>query len=220
MSTQRWTVVAVAMAGLVFAVLIVLAGLQGQPGAPTAATTASPSPTVLGATATPATTMAAPTPIRTVTGTLTPSPAPTATPAPARTAEEAARQLASALESSDWQRIRALITPTGWIAAYYQGDGSPGVDQRTPRMMRGEAIQYLRERTPDRRIRADVSESPLLPCREYHPCTIPAPSDADRYIRSVWMSFEGIERQNVHLVLKRDSDGVWYWSAALFRAPD
>lgn len=174
-----------------------------------------PAPTVAGHTATPVPTA---TPMTTGSGatavvTLTPSPAPTATPAMPRTAEEAARQLGAALQASDWQLIRRLIAPTGFVAAWYQGEG-------TMAMTRDETIAFLRKRTPDGTIRARVTASSLEPCRGYHPCKDFQPRSGDMWIRSVWTAFDGKAEQNVHLVLHRDSSGFWYWSAMLLQAPD
>jgi hypothetical protein len=114
-------------------------------------------------------------------------------------------ELASALGSSDRDRIRALITPGGWVGAWYEGE-------RTFSLTRDETIAFLLERTPDGRIRARVEATPLFPRRDLQP-------PGDVYVRSTWTAFNGRAQQQVDLVLKPDADGRWYWSGALFQAP-
>jgi hypothetical protein len=205
MADRRWAAIVAALAGLALLVVVVLfmSGRLGQQ----VATSPSPSPTAT----------ASPTPTATATATASPTataaPTTTATPAPPTTAEEAARQLAIALETSDYDRIRALVTPNGWLAGFQQSEG-------TQRMTPDETIAWLRQRAPGGRIRADVSESPLIPCTSrFYPCRRFEGPDADVYMKSKWTDFETPGTQNVHLVLEKVGT-TWYWSAALFRAPD
>jgi hypothetical protein len=80
-------------------------------------------------------------------------------------------------------------------------------------MTRDETLALLVKRTPDGNIRARVDASAVLGRLDFQPL-------GDRYVRSVWTAFDGKPEQSVHLVLKRDSSGFWYWSGALLQAPD
>jgi hypothetical protein len=120
-------------------------------------------------------------------------------------AAELARALEEALERSDYVRIAALVSSSGWNGGYYRGSG-------TPRMSAQETVDWLRARAKDGRLNASVEPSPILPHMDYQPL-------GDSYVRSVWRDFENIAQQNVNLILRNDG-GRWSWSGALFRAPD
>lgn len=134
------------------------------------------------------------------------APAATASPPTAATsAEQLADALADALRRSDYARLQTLITPKGWFGAFYRGGGSAPL---TP----PQTVDWLRLRTRSGSIEAVVSPRPILS---------PAPNQTpgDAYIRSTWMNFAEFTTMNVELELRNES-GMWFWSGALFNAPN
>jgi hypothetical protein len=116
--------------------------------------------------------------------------------------ERFADDLATALEASDYDRLRGLISPRGWVFAL---NGSEGSQPLTP----DDTISRLRKGTTDGRLRVQVQRRPLLPRTSSLP-------PGDVYLRSMWLQFDGHDQQ-VDVVLRNES-GTWYWSGALFGA--
>ena len=164
---------------------------------------------VLGAIASPATTVAPvtadPAPIAArIAAPLTP--APTIAPGPpAASAAEAAQRVAQAIDALDLPAMRRLMYGGGWQFAYPGGDVSL-------RLLPREAVDWLRKRTPDGKIRAVIDASQVLATTADHPA-------GRSYVRSEWVAFDGKDRVRVDIVLTQDSDGAWYWSGILIDAP-
>jgi hypothetical protein len=180
----------VVTAALVFVVVIVaIVGYQlSLRAGPDDQARVSPSPTLLQtSTASPSAT----------------SPA-TATPTPAaRTPEELADRLGAALEASDWAAIEKLISPAGWIAAWWGSEGTPG-------MSPAQAVAWLRQGTEDGRLAVTVEARPIRTRNQGPP-----------YVTSVWRNFDsrsGGRRpsQNAWLGFRRHTDGNWYWHVAIY----
>lgn len=79
-------------------------------------------------------------------------------------------------------------------------------------MSQQETADWLRARAKDARLDVSVEARPILPHWDYQPL-------GDSYVRSVWRNFDNVSQQNVDLIL-RNEGGRWFWSGALFRAPD
>jgi hypothetical protein len=117
--------------------------------------------------------------------------------------EVAADALADALTRSDYDRIRALLTRSGWVAGFFQSEVLPTQN-------RSQVIDALRKVWDDGRLRIVVQPRPLLESTRSLP--------GDRYVRSTWAENGGQPQQQVYLVL-RNEGGEWYWSGALFGVP-
>jgi hypothetical protein len=140
------------------------------------------------------------------TQTPTSSPSPTSPPTPtttpvARAVEELADRLGAALEASDWAAIEKLILPSGWGAAWWGSEGTPG-------MSPAQAVAWLRQGTEDGRLTVTVEERPIR-------------TRGEPYVTSVWRNFDsrsGGRRpsQNAWLVFRQHTDGNWYWINATY----
>lgn len=119
-------------------------------------------------------------------------------------AEGLADALAAALAQSDYARLPGLITPNGWVAGFYQSEG-------TRPMTLTETLDWLRSRTPSGRIQAVVQPRPILPHAAPQP-------PGNSYVNSTWTNFASTPTQRVELTLRVEA-GTWYWSGALFSAP-
>ncbi len=122
------------------------------------------------------------------------------------TAEQSIDELADALESSSWGKIRDLIAPTGWSAGFSGAEG-------TRRMAPDEAVQWLRARASNDKLVVNVDRRPVLS------------SGGRPYVWSLWTDFNAYmttpnrtPRQRVQLLFNRVGD-LWYWNLAVFGTP-
>lgn len=119
----------------------------------------------------------------------------------ATAAEKLADTLADALEASDYDALRPLISPRGWIFAM---NGTEGGQPMTA----DDTISRLRRGAADGRLQVRVQRRPVLPRTNGQP-------PGDSFVQSTWMQFDGRPEQKVDLVVRNQS-GAWYWSGALF----
>lgn len=180
------------------ALVMTLAGctVLARPAAPAQAPRA-----VLGATAAPAALGPLATSAPAVAAALTPEPTLAPGTERPRSAPEAAQRVAQALDALDLAEMRRLMYGGGWQFAY------PGEDISLKLLAR-EAVEWMRKRTPDGRIRAEVDTSQLVATTADHPAGL-------MYVRSVWTAFDRHDSVPVDIVLTREVDGFWYWSGIL-----
>jgi hypothetical protein len=178
--------------------LVTLAGctVLARPAAPAQAPRA-----VLGATAAPAAIGPLATSAPGAAAALTPEPTLAPGAERPRSAPEAAERVARALDALDLAEMRRLMYGGGWQFAY------PGEDISLKLLAR-EAVEWMRRRTPDGRIRAEVDTSQLHATTSEHPAGLV-------YARSVWTAFDRLDSVPVDIVLTREVDGSWYWSGIL-----
>lgn len=74
-----------------------------------------------------------------------------------------------------------------------------------------EAVDWLRKRTPDGNVRAQVDTSELFPTTAEHPAGL-------LFARSTWTAFDRHDSVRVDIVLTREVDGAWYWSGILIHS--
>jgi hypothetical protein len=126
----------------------------------------------------------------------------TATP---RTAADAAKSIADAIDVWDIPALGRRIDPAGWVAAK--------ADETSWRLLPAEAVHWLRIRTPDGRIRATIDPTVVVERREDEP-------SGDAYVRSVWTAFDGRDSVRVRIVLRAGGDGLWYWTGIVIDPPE
>jgi hypothetical protein len=200
-SLRHWGWISLAA---VILIALLVAALLRQSG-PTSLTSPSPSPSPSPTVSASPTVTASPTAPPTVA--VIPSPAATSTSA-RRSAEDLSERLADALEASDWDRIEKLIAPTGWNAGWWRSEGTPDM---TPR----QAIDWLKQKTRDRRLVVTVQRRPILSSSSL-------PENPSRpYVTSEWREFDNgrdgrLPTQRVLLLFNADATGFWYWKTAIF----
>ena len=122
-----------------------------------------------------------------------------------RSPEQLADGLGNALESSDWERIEALMRPAGWNMGLYRSEGSSDM---TP----AQAVALLRARDDDGTLDVTVARRPILQSQE----STPRPE-----IWSTWRNFTAAQRmsvQRVELIFGKQGD-YWFWQTGVFGAP-
>jgi len=122
-----------------------------------------------------------------------------------RSTEQAADALGGALESSDWERIEALMRPSGWNAGFYRSEGSPNM---TP----AQGVQWLRSRDDDGTLDVTVQRRPISQSAEN-------PSRPETF--SIWRNFTAMSplpQQRVELIFAKQGDN-WFWQTGVFGGP-